>query len=488
MKSKIKPFIITLSIIGVFSCCTDKDLNVENEIAKQPTIETKASNPYFISKEEAIGELKLFLRNLNKEQSSRAQSSIGKKLSFLENLNLSDVETVQLNVKGIASRATRNDSLEDFFHLVNFDEGYAVLSADKRVPSVVLACAEEGNISTADFQAIDSVVTIEDVRKELPDFPGFHDKENDHYYVATSDSRQDVEREGTREIARLLKRSVDDYKDYKNYEDDGRGETGEGPRNYTEYTEWETVESVRAMLKTKWEQSESPYKDFSPKRRLAVVVGHQKKAPAGCVPLALAQILAYKKYPENFTYNGIKVDWNKLEPVYNNHSNEESRKMVAALIRGIGEHTIVWYTYYFAFGTPWKAEKFLRTIGYNNARVYRHAQAEKILTMLRNDKPVFLAGVSGVIDGHAWVIDGFKRNVREKLTKRSGTHEVVKREKEENLYVHCNWGWGGKCNGYYLWKVFDTRKGPEEIEPGVDWDNMQTDEYYFKRLFFTLTY
>lgn len=35
-------------------------------------------------------------------------------------------------------------------------------------------------------------------------------------------------------------------------------------------------------------------------------------------------------------------------------------------------------------------------------------------------------------------------------------------------YVHCNWGWEGKCDGYYVMNIFDLRYGapiPDETTP-----------------------
>lgn len=48
------------------------------------------------------------------------------------------------------------------------------------------------------------------------------------------------------------------------------------------------------------------------------------------------------------------------------------------------------------------------------------------------------------------------------MIKRSGeTKEIVDIFYEKKEFVHCNFGWGGQDNGYYLSKVFDTIRGPE---------------------------
>lgn len=58
------------------------------------------------------------------------------------------------------------------------------------------------------------------------------------------------------------------------------------------------------------------------------------------------------------------------------------------------------------------------------------------------------------VDGHAWLIDGLRGE-----------------------YVHCNFGWNGVCDGFYLSGVFDTTKGPTSTvgpnEGGISQYNYQ---------------
>ena len=49
--------------------------------------------------------------------------------------------------------------------------------------------------------------------------------------------------------------------------------------------------------------------------------------------------------------------------------------------------------------------------------------------------------------GHAWVVDGY-------------IDYVTGWRSEEHLYLHCNWGWNGNCNGYFLDGVFNTDTSP----------------------------
>lgn len=60
-----------------------------------------------------------------------------------------------------------------------------------------------------------------------------------------------------------------------------------------------------------------------------------------------------------------------------------------------------------------------------------------------------LVGGSG---GHAWIIDGY------------GYYQVHHYEEPtiQKTLFHCDWGWGGEDNGYYLSDLFNTRYGDFE--------------------------
>lgn len=49
------------------------------------------------------------------------------------------------------------------------------------------------------------------------------------------------------------------------------------------------------------------------------------------------------------------------------------------------------------------------------------------------------------VDGHAWVVDGYIDQVK---------------NNKESKYVHCNWGWGGNENGYFLSNALNAEESP----------------------------
>ncbi len=88
-----------------------------------------------------------------------------------------------------------------------------------------------------------------------------------------------------------------------------------------------------------------------------------------------------------------------------------------------------------------------------------------ILTSLREGYAVYASGKSKRIllffttGGHAWVYDGFMK---------------AKKNNKYHTLVHCNWGWDGIDNGYYLSKMFDIAKGAQISDQDIL--DMQTGE------------
>jgi len=96
----------------------------------------------------------------------------------------------------------------------------------------------------------------------------------------------------------------------------------------------------------------------------------------------------------------------------------------------------------------------LSTMGYN----YTYEQNPSslvIYTNLLNSQPVLISATEkSKKTGHMWVIDGYADGVYYIEYYNYNTGESARKEKTLPL-VHCNWGWGGQGNGYYLFNVFD---------------------------------
>ena len=76
------------------------------------------------------------------------------------------------------------------------------------------------------------------------------------------------------------------------------------------------------------------------------------------------------------------------------------------------------------------------------------------VNVLRSHPVLISATEKSEKTGHIWVIDGYADGVYYIEYYNYNTGESARKEKTLPL-VHCNWGWGGQGNGYYLFNVFD---------------------------------
>ena len=88
--------------------------------------------------------------------------------------------------------------------------------------------------------------------------------------------------------------------------------------------------------------------------------------------------------------------------------------------------------------------------------------------MLDNDSPVFIQAlrrlrlfpISKIIDGHSWVIDGYR--IQDLIDDNGVVYNT-------RTLMHCNWGWHGQWDGYYSSKLFKIGEGEEGITPGSEY-------------------
>lgn len=215
---------------------------------------------------------------------------------------------------------------------------------------------------------------------------------------------------------------------------------------------------------------------------------------AGCVPVAVAQIMSYLKPNIDINlsfserpYDHLTIDWTELnkhvnslpiknpgETVISSHltdcnSTEDNHTKLAALIRQIGHEAKATYNEYSTGAYPDYAvdilNKYTKTKGVYAAPSGFHGN-------LGANSIGIIFGYTSSGSGHAWVADGSALFATSYITY-YGYNPITKEyeskdvKSESSTYIHYNWGWGGSCNGYFLENVFDTTKGStfDEIYP-----------------------
>lgn len=117
----------------------------------------------------------------------------------------------------------------------------------------------------------------------------------------------------------------------------------------------------------------------------------------------------------------------------------------------------------------------MQEIGFNATSLSDYNCANVIVELNKGNRIIYMRGngryyhvglvFRKYIAGHAWVVDGYIRTLNGYDT---------------NYYLHCNWGWGGNKNGYYLSNVFDTDAGPEYDDNATPTRGYENYQYKLK--------
>lgn len=319
------------------------------------------------------------------------------------------------------------------------DNGFFIISGDKRLPDL-LCHSFEGHLDK------DNVDDNSGFSVFLNRLPAYYQSTLDKFY-ARLDSLESLEQEVEDDEPLTYRRR-------------------RRPRYRYEYSEWKEVSRTNNLVPVEWSQG-SPYNYQAP-------LIDQQHALSGCVATAVAQLLSSFKYPAS--YKGTSFDWNLLtkNPSYysSQYTPDEKSiyaKQVASLLRKIGDK----------LGNNWGLDEtgahtenipsLLRDMGYQHVQGPSSFNADEVISSIAQNKTVILDGYAETYKegwfifkhrvykhGHAWISDGYLRQERTVKKIRKATNTVVEAKTESRTLLHCNWGWSGGSNGYFLPNVFDS--------------------------------
>lgn len=241
---------------------------------------------------------------------------------------------------------------------------------------------------------------------------------------------------------------LDDYVECEYWADP---EDGGGGSN----TWWET-DTVRAGgtgVPVKWDQVE-PYNNQCP------IIGGER-ALTGCVATAVAQIMAYYKYPAS--YEGYTFHWDDMiNGIYYGHGYYDIPQLMAFLGTTENLHNSYGLS---ATGARFKhVPRTFQNFGYSYWGKQVKYKFGVFTNQIDRNMPVVICGYDKSDVGHAWVGDGYMTRKKKKGTK---TIQTIQ-------YIHCNWGWGGYRDGWAIAGVFDPRD--TSSDPIIDTRSSNSDD------------
>lgn len=221
------------------------------------------------------------------------------------------------------------------------------------------------------------------------------------------------------------------------------------------------------------------------------VIKEHPGCPVGCVAVATALVLSYST-PE-LTYHGSKFYFKSIMEAINREPDEDADENYADISKlyndwdNIDQPT---YTYEQATDSMAKLLYFIGkdlNISYNpdgssaySIDAYNLCEKitgkiesgfasfniNEIVCCLKNNCIVYVRGRDyNKKEGHAWISDGCYFCTKNGIYSGSnnmtypGTNSDTNILTKEDIidgtaYIHCDWGWGGNCNGYYSGEVF----------------------------------
>lgn len=252
------------------------------------------------------------------------------------------------------------------------------------------------------------------------------------------------------------------------------------------YSDWTTV---GPYIQVKWGQGKKDNNIYNPlyPYNYFCYTSSTQLCPAGCVTVAIAQIMSFYKKPSSYmvTWNGTKVtrpiNWNTLCSYVGGPNGmtwpSQVAEEIAMLFREIGKRASMTYTPSSSSATILGARESFAGFGYDQNPEQAHNIAV-IKSELNAGRPVCefaygysVSGGTPIYGGHAWAIDGYKSRIH--YYKRYIAHNglilsVLEERATTYNYLHMNWGYDGRNNGYFLNNVFDSLDG-------YDYDS---DNYY----------
>lgn len=208
---------------------------------------------------------------------------------------------------------------------------------------------------------------------------------------------------------------------------------------------------IGPLTMTQWDQI-SPYNLYADPTTGTADEGtftdsYDNRYPAGCVVTAMAQIAAYLKP------SMPSIDWTlaNVHSVSNSDKTSERAKAVASVFSLIAKGSGTTYGPEGGSTNTQKARNYMKTLGVymDDATDCTFQNMKSSLDALRL---VYITGTSRHVSTrgfnasgrHAWLADGYQ------IRQRNSSYRMIL--KQYNVYCHCNFGWGGDFDGWYLYQ------------------------------------
>jgi hypothetical protein len=466
--------IFLLHFLFVFTTCQfqpDQPIKANSELESTNTSNReflavfKARNNHTVSFEVLEEMVTGFI---NPEQSGSRSIAPVEKTTIVkaDKLSIIGEKRFSTNTQGRSAADVKEESVEVYSFITqkpgNEKTGYVLASNDVRVGNF-LAIVEEGSLDSEELAWFHDIV--------YEGISSFIDHVIDEY---DSISEEEVGQAVERSVARTIEYqtttgNVGPYYVYGVSSSSVGGYYNHMTANYptVSYIQvsyyWSS--GAYAALSTEWNQ-------FFPYNYVVNNINngtYSYQYAAGCVPVAMGQIMAYHRKPTSTSY--YTYNWNNMVSSPTKSSISDTGAMdIANLMHEIGIRVHATYSPGSTEANSLTYTKpVFQAMGYtvpSNFLSYTSANFPTLRASIVANRPVYIRGKA--TGGHAWVIDavrvmGYFEELYDAtgnpLIGISGPFTGPGRESQYSDWVHCNLGWGGSNNAWYASGIFDCRDG-----------------------------
>ncbi len=459
MENKLKFFKKKWCIIVVFllafSCSKSIEQNeIETVVPEEPTFVEKVmigSNNYKRS-------LDVALTYATEANTVTKSPRVIKSVDYITtSSNLQATKSIDglLKSSGIA---------DTMMYVINYEDnlGFAIVAADARIAPII-AIADEGSIDMENLPGGAELVlngVIENIADEII-------RQNEYAASLGADS-----------VMMMFSYQQDNF-DYNaiyslcsQHQNDLNNGYVDVPNPWEERPEEPSpIYSKSVGLATKYHQNE-PFNYLLPPSVIP-----DKISAAGCVPVAVAQIMAFHGHPT--VVGGLTMPWASM-----NHSSIDENSVamygVQKLLLDVGTKLNAQWGFPTTSAATEDVPGVLAQYGYVSDQIRYISNLtspvnvplisvfeDLIIESIDNYRPVYMGGVdfgnndptadqgddgSSVV-GHAWVVDGYQKTRWSTATfswcRHHQRYELVSKSGSESSLLKINWGWGGNPNAYY---------------------------------------
>jgi len=316
------------------------------------------------------------------------------------------------------------DSRPTSYYIINYEGGgFILLAADKRIDPI-LAYSKDSPFPFEEKKLPEGLLnwmegvheTIQEIRKENPE---------QGELLANNWKKIFTERHSIASTNQAARTETTWYE----------GDCNNGDSGYQQITH------VDPFIVTTWDQG-SGYNNLFDYGGCSQT--SNGKYPAGCVPVAMTQVMRFWQYPSGY-------DWSTM--LAGDHANDDIRRLIHDVAMSLPVTQGCDGTSAHATDVP----KTFSSFGYKSATYASYNYFTATDNDIQNGRPALLGGyrstdwwIFGAQGGHLWVGDGMHEIFYYSCQADPNTPgEWIAVYTGYSASVHMNWGWRGLYNGYY---------------------------------------